>query len=297
MKKERWTAEEENHVRDLYTGSREDASKLKSILGNRSWISIKLRANKLGLKMDLGRYHQESDAENILQLDTTAAYWLGFLLADGHFSKSGRITLTLASKDRNHVKMFADFVSCPNLKDFTSIHGYASTSVTFQNPQVCAILQNRYQISNNKTVHPPNLINYPKHLLSSLFIGFFDGDGRISNRTYGFHGGIKCFSSWLPTFHFWKNELELHGNPKIDNAGYASWNICANDLRWLKDQAMHYELPILHRKWDKVTEATVRSPLSHEQLNYIRNSEKNTNQLSKELGINYTTIKRQRSKT
>jgi len=43
-------------------------------------------------------------------LTPEAAYWLGFLLADGSVSDAGLLTLRLAAVDREHVERFRAFV-------------------------------------------------------------------------------------------------------------------------------------------------------------------------------------------
>lgn len=46
--------------------------------------------------------------------DVRAAYWAGFLMADGCISSAGRITLALADCDVHHIAAWLDFLGCPH---------------------------------------------------------------------------------------------------------------------------------------------------------------------------------------
>lgn len=37
-------------------------------------------------------------------------YWLGFLFADGHLSMRGRLALSLAKKDKEHLEKFSEYM-------------------------------------------------------------------------------------------------------------------------------------------------------------------------------------------
>ncbi len=62
-----------------------------------------------------------ADARRVYPLDeeafdrptTESAYWTGFLMADGCVHDTGRVTLTLAARDKAHVERFAAFLGTP----------------------------------------------------------------------------------------------------------------------------------------------------------------------------------------
>jgi hypothetical protein len=231
-------------------------SKLESIL-NRGWSVIRKKASMLGLK----RLQKKQDliigsCQKLLQETPESFYWLGFLLADGHFSKIDRLCLSLAPRDEEHLKQYAKFLE--------SKVRYSKNAVT------CSVLdkyhvnliKEKFDISNQKTYFPPNLsvFNYSQDLLISLIIGFIDGDGNITCQTGRKDTSlrVKCHKSWLPFLLWIKDILEKEfglksGSPKINNQGYASVTFANHELqKRLKLSAIKMRLPIMKRKWDKI---------------------------------------------
>ena len=84
----RWTKKEDEILRRIYSNSEID--EICSLLPNRTWISIKLKAISFGLKLGRGN-NKKSDLRVFLDDTPETYYWLGFLMADGHFEKKGRL--------------------------------------------------------------------------------------------------------------------------------------------------------------------------------------------------------------
>ena len=294
IEREKWTDEEDALIRKLYEGTPSDLVNLKELLANRSWTAVKLRARRLGLFVDVVALHRESRSEALLSDSPEALYWLGFLFADGHFGNSDRIHLKLAVKDAAHVEKFADFVSCKNIHLIDRKH--PAVGVAFQDKNVVAKIKHRFKISSTKTYNPPDTSCLTCEQLAILLIGFIDGDGSILNRIDGgFSGGIKCHSSWLPTFRDWyrvlteANILDEGSQPRI-NAGYVQWYQCAEQLRQLKSVAMEHKLPVLSRKWNLVVDAKRKPLLTNEQIEEIRNSTAKMSEDASKYKVSYQTI-------
>lgn len=291
--KKRWSIREDITLKEMYVkGNKTEITNQF----NRSWDAIKLRAAKLGVKRWPG-FYRNSNITPLLCEANEALYWIGFLLADGHFSAIGRITLTLAEKDLSHLQKFASYINTSNIRKSRS-DKYPAWAVTAQDQDLIPLLIKKYDISNNKTYIPPDFSNY--HLSSdnmfALFIGFFDGDGNIANRCdYGFFGRIKCHSNWNENLIFMRNQIDNWFSvnsmqiPHINKNGYTEWTISATILRKMKTKAASLNLPLLHRKWDKVLPSKPKI-ITPAILEYIRQSTEKTSELSKKLGLKYETI-------
>lgn len=183
--------------------------------------------------------------KKLLDGSLEATYWLGFILADGHLSKTNRLKIALSIKDTAHLEKLKNFLGVGN------IHYYSSScELSVMDTKTIRKLKEEYSTSSTKTYDPPDISNIRgKHLLA-LGIGFIDGDGSI-----GFQYGrtdvlirVKCHCNW-------KDNLEtMFGtNAIIDSAGYATINIGDNrKIKALKQFALDECLPIMERKWDKI---------------------------------------------
>lgn len=297
--KKHWSEAEDGLLKEMYFKGNIDNM---LYVFQRSWDAIKLHAAKLKLNRWAG-FYRKSDLSILLEETPETIYWIGFLLADGHFSKKSRLQLTLAIKDEEHVKSFAKYINADNINYGGKI--YKNVSLYVQDIEIIPQLVNRYNISSNKTENPPNLSTYnlSKDKFISLFVGFIDGDGSIQKRVYngGFLGRIKCHSSWLSNIQFMRNKLcewlenDTTQKPEINKQGYTEWCITAGMLRTIKQEAERLQLPILKRKWDVVVPANERI-LNEEMTNYVCSSTKRTIDLANELNINYTTIYQARTR-
>lgn len=200
-------------------------------------------------------------------------YWIGFILADGHISKSTRLRVTLAKRDKNHLIKLQKFLNVQELQENTQV------SISGMDSKVIREFCNKFDIKSNKTYNPPNLSFIKnKDLLFALSIGFIDGDGCIDNQTNRSDCKlrIKCHSSWV-------NNLEFIYNikSKINNQGYAYINITNSILlKELKRKAIFLNLPILNRKWDKIDLSFV-SKQEKGQINVLKVKEMLKNNIKK----------------
>jgi intein/homing endonuclease len=214
---------------------------------------------------------------NLLRLlDNTpqAYYWIGFLIADGHFSAK-RLHLVLAQKDRHHVERFSRFVES-RVEPFSY---KKSIGIRFMDSNVIPKLRKKFGICNNKTHNPCKIDISDRDLFLAFLIGFIDGDGCIcknKNREDS-HIKIKCHSSWLANFESFRKQLSKIlqvevSEPKINKQGYANWNITNTAiLRTLKLKTQELDLPVLQRKWNRINESYIsRQEKGKERIEQVR---------------------------
>ncbi len=252
----KWTREEDNLLINNYQLKKADLIKL---FPNRTTGAVQARAFVLGLKKDDLLFHNhpcKALLDVLLLDDCETYYWIGFLLADGHFSIKGNISLSISNKDSLHLQKFAKFISCDNISIYKNI-----VSVNAQDAKIVRLIKEKFDIKNNKTYSPPNLswiVN--KDLFLSLLIGYIDGDGCIRYQTGRRDTSIQFHvdSSWIDVLFLIKTRLAEYYNinsgvPIIGKDGYAKSNISNSALiKKLKTFAIYNMLPILNRKWDKI---------------------------------------------
>lgn len=87
-----------------------DKNELLNELLPKTWVAINQKAYVLGLK----RKNKNSDLSVLLNEDPITYYWIGFLMADGHFSEKGLIQVNLSICDIDHLNKLGKFISLTN---------------------------------------------------------------------------------------------------------------------------------------------------------------------------------------
>jgi len=179
--KKRWTEQEDNLLKKIYCNI--NRNELKNMFHNRTYDAIKLRARYFGLKYK-NIDSRIGDVKVLLNDNNEVYYWLGFLLADGHFSNKKRIVIKIAQKDTNHLEKFAKLLNS-KVKISNSSHRYCSVQI--QDKINVKILCDKFGINSNKTYNPPTKIFSINNnqLMFSLIVGFIDGDGCIFKKKTG----------------------------------------------------------------------------------------------------------------
>ena len=238
MRKQRkWTDKEITYLKNNYTNG--DINEITKKL-DRTISSITNKAFNLNLEH---RSNKLSDLSPLL-LDTNEAYyWMGFLMADGHFSKSGQIQVNLSKKDLPHLIKFSKFVNYE--KELNKPSLYVGDKKNYKK------IKNKFNLNNNKTYSPPKINVNDINLLYSLIIGFIDGDGTINKDGYLY---IKCDSSWLTNINYM---LEVISNGthtcKINKDGLTNGYITnIETMKKIKIKAISLKIPLLSRKWDRI---------------------------------------------
>lgn len=203
--------------------------------------------------------HPIGHIEKLLEDTPEAYYWIGFLLADGHFSRDEKISLELAVVDAVHVERYAKFIGS-NVSARKKDGKYRTATM---NKSICAMIKTKFDIHPRKTYCPPDMHRYSfsLDLWFSLICGYLDGDGCIKANTGSPTGQAISFhvhSSWLGVLNVMQDKLEAifgirSGVATIDKRGYASLTMCKQQLFIeMKKRAMALKLPLLERKWNKI---------------------------------------------
>lgn len=218
---------------------------------------------------------------NINTMSNMAYYWLGFLLADGHFRYNKAIIPTielsveLSNKDLEHLKKLLIFLGRDENSYTTRIRqtkvcSFIQTHVSFRisdNNELVKLVK-YFDIHTNKTITPPDITIYSqltKIQKQCLLIGYIDGDGHIRNKRGSCDGKLECHASWLNIYNLFNSILQTQYDVKEyfrkDKPGKSSviLYLSSKDIFSLFEVAIREQLPILERKWSCINKA----------LNYI----------------------------
>ena len=145
----------------------------------------------------------------LLKETVEAYYWLGFLMADGSFTKN-RISLAISGDDLDHLKRFREFVKSTNTLSKVGNNYYR---LKCTDGSIVRALREKFNIHNNKTHNPCTLsgISNPD-LMFALFIGFFDGDGSLykNKKWNSFSLYIVGHPAWLENFQSFGEFLQQY---------------------------------------------------------------------------------------
>lgn len=251
--------------------------------------------------------------EKLLEESGQAYYWIGFLLADGSINYrnnkvSGKkqywgLKIGLSVLDQDHLFKFHSFLEASQKIHFSKTTGKDRCEFTIFNSPIINQIKNKFDIKQNKTLHPPNEKIYTRfdyNLLTCLIIGLIDGDGCIKTQTGRTDCilTIKLHSSWLNFLIFIQKFLSKQSGtsiptPIINNSGYARINITnLVTLKYLKNFINNNGLSniVMSRKWDKIDENRV-SKREHASLIFaLYQSGKDINDIVKLTNLKKRTI-------
>lgn len=258
-----WTEDEECFLRDNYGDMK--PAQISAHIG-RSVLAVMCHANVMGIKYDLHQRHKKYQGMRkgtlqwLLEDNLQTMYWIGFLLADGSMD-ANQMRVKLAIKDKDHIDKLAE--KCDLISRHGTPSGKKSVNISASDPMVISAFQEKYGNWERKTYNPPEISNWDlsEDRLLAMLIGYLDGDGCISRRKEARACCIYvgCHSSWIDNMlHFCERLISISGiqcqKPYIDNKGYVRWCIGKSELcRYLKLFAIENSLPIMNRKWDRVT--------------------------------------------
>lgn len=254
-----WSNDEIQKLYEFYPSF--NKTQLSIIFPSRKWNQISSKANELGIRRN--NKHLEKiigKTEKLLSENPISYYWIGFLLADGHFSKNNRMTITLSIKDKEHLLKLANYLEC-NLRT-----NKKETNVTISILDTYNVrnIKEKFDIHNNKTEFLPKIEQMLKISdinLFSLIIGYIDGDGSIGKQ-YKRNDAIlriQVHKNWLSFLHMINHFLQkyitlyINSSAHINNSNYAQ--LCIANTKFLKEvknKAIKLNLPIMERKWNNI---------------------------------------------
>lgn len=234
----KWTKEEIKQLILHYNKINKD--ELTKLLG-RSWSSIQNKAFLLGIK----RFYNSVD--KLIDKSIESYYWLGFIMADGHFSKNKVLQINLGEKDFEHLKLLNKFLG--RTLELT----IPRLSVPINS--IWDELVSNYNISSRKTYNPCSINSLKGDSLFAFVVGFIDGDGSIDKK-----GGIrvKCHKSWYNNLNIMFKSIagNYFYNCYLTKEGLALATLGSVECtKKIKKHAIKLKLPILERKWNRILES------------------------------------------
>jgi len=173
--------------------------------------SITKKAQILNLS-NWGRLKKLSDISILLKETPESYYWMGFLMADGHFSDK-RISLTISEQDLPHLMKFKKYVNSKNA--ITKLKKENCYRIKMTSVKDVKELKSKFKISSKKTYKPCDFKHIKnKKLLFSLIVGLIDGDGSISkNKNWeAYQLSFTMHSSWVDSLNYIKTFLYTYFN-------------------------------------------------------------------------------------
>lgn len=278
-----WTDEEIDIVTKYYANT--PICDLKKMLPTRSLGMIRHRAYKLRIKKEYIYPIQtpRSTLEVLLSENLESFYWMGFLAADGWTTHNVTLGVGISVKDETHLLKYKNYIKYT--KDLARSTSSPTKLVEVYSNQVKLVARDKdivpkiiekFDFKYNKTFNPPSKLKYidfTQDQLISFFIGFIDGDGTINTEYCKLVSGergkgsprisIECIYAWKEFLDFLIETIESKFNCKLPR-GYKRVRKNKSDLvvtrintiniiNKLKDFALENNLPVLERKWDKVT--------------------------------------------
>ena len=256
-----WVGELEEKLKELYPVTKFD--KLITHFPNITHSQIKNKAKSLGLKKTT-RFG--SDLSILLSEELSVYYWMGFLFADGSINKKDTLKLVLAARDSEHIKKYSELIKGNVTFGVSKISGkgsYPYCSCVASHREIMKDIKLKFDIKNNKTYNPPSvkkLKKFSQKKLTSMLIGFIDGDGTVINNSGCFYIRMENNKSWK-NFHYLlvSESLKIFGksipfHQKIDKKRQTIITDITrkNYSIFLKNFGLSNSLPLLDRKWKDI---------------------------------------------
>lgn len=179
----KWTESEIKRIIELYSEGKSAESIAKEYgcydttilnLLNKHGVSTKRRREFHNFK----RYSVDEEYFNIIDTEDKA-YWMGFLLADGHVTRDGKIMLTLQSRDLEHIEKFRESLSSNH--PITKKSGQDAHEILIGSKIMGASLYEKGFHNRKSWGYDVDKItsSVPRELENHFIRGYFDGDGSV----------------------------------------------------------------------------------------------------------------------
>lgn len=202
----------------------------------------------------------EQGLARLLADDPVAAYWMGFIFADGHLSE-WRIKIKIAIKDTEHLQTLAAWLGSGIHTTFE--RGESVVSLAKQDRTAVPAIRERFDLRSRKTYEPPARLPYEEEtLLRCWLVGYIDGDGMIRQQT-GRQNALLTTVAHLAWEPLLTEVSETVGVGLIRHRIVRGRTYVAltchrhNEIVALRQFARAQCLPVLERKWSRVDETYV----------------------------------------
>ena len=175
---DKWTNEEEKLLKEAWENY--SMEELLNTFPNRTYQKILLHAHQKGYK-NIKYRGRTTNLEflDLKKLTPESAYWWGFIMADGHLSKSNSLMISLKNIDKQHLEKLSKHINgtIRENKGFCFLSASDKNFVSEWKNILC--MQH-----TSKTYFPPLLTVFENYFIYFL-IGFIDGDGCLYlNKNY-----------------------------------------------------------------------------------------------------------------
>lgn len=186
----KWS-DEEVIILTKHYGKCHSRMELLQKLPGRSYDAISMKAFFLGLKGNSRNSNRQYDVwfDAFSELTSDAAYWAGFLAADGHITPKGQLKIKLSKRDHNHLSSLVKYLRYTGNTTEHSDTGYKGQpvrEVTIASVDICRDLQSKFNIPAGKKSDILHLPNIKNELLIDYITGYFDGDGCMYHDKRGY---------------------------------------------------------------------------------------------------------------
>jgi len=179
----KWSNEEVAVLTKYYGRCRSRVELLEKLSG-RSYDAISMKAFLLGLKGDSRNSNRQYDLwfDAFGELTPDAAYWAGFIAADGHITVGSQLSVGLALKDQNHLRSLKKYLRYNGPIDIqrgrkTNFGTFNRAVLLIQSVDLCKALDDVWNIPPGKKSDVLELPDVQDELLIDYIAGYFDGDG------------------------------------------------------------------------------------------------------------------------
>ena len=173
---QRWTPIRDPKVRDRLA-KRYAAGSTLAVLADEVGVTpaaLHYRFKAMGVKMRHSHRRINVDTKAFDHIKEEAAYWIGFLLADGNISKDKkRIQMCLQSGDIRHVEKFKKFLSSPNKINHSRTRAAVHFSAT--SPELVQALEKFGVVPQKSMSATGHVLTYSP----AFWRGVVDGDGSL----------------------------------------------------------------------------------------------------------------------
>lgn len=128
-----------------------------------------------------------------------SSYWAGFIAADGCIilrkGRQNAVSIKLAIKDIDHLERFKECLKC-NIPVTIFKSKYSTANFYISSDKIVNDLFLNYGIGARKSL----TLSFPKisnEFIDSFILGYIDGDGCITKKSYGFHLKIRGTTIFL----------------------------------------------------------------------------------------------------